>query len=209
MRLTFNDIFSLSSVALAILSMSCAIEKSESRPPQRILYEWHDDGGPGKVSACISLSDQIAEFERGGREIGWCYVATGKEGHATSPGNYTITEKVLDKYSDTYGWIEDDYGNVVNPDAKSSDRVPKGMHYVPAPMPNWMRITSYGVGMHGGVIPEPGEPASHGCIRLPKDFAPILYDSVAVGTPVTITREHRKSLPLQQSEQSKTPPNTY
>lgn len=136
-------------------------------------------------------------------------MATGKEGHATSPGSYTISEKVLDKYSDTYGWIEDDYGNVVNPDAKSSDRVPKGMHYMPAPMPNWMRITSYGVGMHGGVIPEPGEPASHGCIRLPKDFAPILFDSVVIGTPVTITREHRKYGPIQQSEQSQPHSNTY
>ena len=41
--------------------------------------------------------------------------------------------------------------------------------------------------MHGGVIPEPGQPASHGCIRLPKEFVPVLYESVNVGTPVTIT----------------------
>ena len=50
-----------------------------------------------------------------------------------------------------------------------------------------MRLTSYGVGMHGGVIPEPGEPASHGCIRLPKDFVPTLFEVVNVGTPVVIT----------------------
>lgn len=192
-----------------MLSVSCAIQSTESRPPQRVLYGWHDDGAPGKVSVRISLTDQIAEFERGGREIGWCYVATGKEGHDTLPGNYTISEKVVDKYSDTYGWIEDDSGNVTNPDAKSSDRVPKGMRYVPAPMPNWMRITSYGVGMHGGVIPEPGKPASHGCIRLPKDFAPILYESVSVGTPVTITREHSKYGQTQQTDQSQPYPNSY
>jgi lipoprotein-anchoring transpeptidase ErfK/SrfK len=53
-------------------------------------------------------------------------------------------------------------------------------------MPYWMRLTSYGIGMHAGVIPKPGETASHGCIRLPKELAPVLYDAVKVGTPVTI-----------------------
>jgi lipoprotein-anchoring transpeptidase ErfK/SrfK len=156
------------------------------------MYAWHDDGGPGRISVRISLSDQIAEFERGGREIGWCYVATGKEGHSTAPGSYSIMEKIEDKYSNHYGWMEDEFGNVTNGDAKPSDRVPKGMVYVPAPMPYWMRVTSYGIGMHGGLIPEPGKPASHGCIRMPKEFAPILFDAVDVGTPVTITQARRK-----------------
>ena len=160
--------------------------------PQRVLHGWHDDGGPGKVSVTISLPDQIAEFQRGGRAIGWCYVATGREGHATAPGNYRITEKIVDKYSSYYGMIEDDSGNVVNGDATPRSRVPKGMRYVPAPMPYWMRLTSQGIGMHGGLIPEPGKTASHGCIRMPKDFAPILFETVEVGTPVTITRGQSK-----------------
>ena len=54
-------------------------------------------------------------------------------------------------------------------------------------MPYWMRLTSYGIGMHAGIIPKPGEAASHGCIRLPKELAPVLFESVNVGTPVTIT----------------------
>lgn len=156
------------------------------------MYEWHDDGGPGKIAVRISLSDQIAEFERGGREIGWCYVATGKEGHSTTAGTYAINEKIVDKYSSKYGWFEDEFGNVTNGDAKVSDRVPQGMRYVPAPMPYWMRLTSYGIGMHGGLIPEPGKPASHGCIRMPKQFVPILFDAVNLGTPVTITQSKRK-----------------
>lgn len=164
------------------------------------MYVWHDDAGPGRVSVRISLSDQIAEFERGGREIGWCYVATGKEGHGTASGNYSIMEKIEDKYSNRYGWIEDEFGNVTDGDAKPSDRVPKGMVYVPAPMPFWMRLTSYGIGMHGGLIPEPGKPASHGCIRMPKEFAPILYDAVDIGTPVIITQARRKYGPPTQLE---------
>lgn len=154
---------------------------------ERKLFDWQDDGGSGKVSIRISLPDQIAEIERGGRPIGWCYVATGKEGHGTKAGSYKITEKIVDKYSNRYGWIEDEFGNVVDGDAKPSDSVPEGMEYVPAPMPYWMRLTSYGIGMHGGFIPEPGKPASHGCIRLPKAFVPLLFDSVEVGAQVTIT----------------------
>lgn len=159
---------------------------------ERVLYQWHDDGGPGRVAVTISLTDQIADIERGGRHIGWCFVATGKEGHGTPAGPYKITEKIEDKYSNKYGWIEDEFGTVVDNDAKVGDRVPKGCTYVPAPMPYWMRLTSYGIGMHGGLIPEPGKPASHGCIRLPKQFVPLLYDAVDIGTPVTITRSKRK-----------------
>lgn len=176
-------------VTIALMAVSCGIGGPPKAPPQaqQVLHEWYDDGGPGQVSIRISLPDQIAEFARGGRDIGWCYVATGREGHGTAPGTYSIMEKIVDKYSNHYGWIEDLSGNVVNGDATPKTRVPKGMVYVPAPMPNWMRLTSYGIGMHGGLIPEPGKPASHGCIRMPKDLAPLLFDSVKVGTPVTIT----------------------
>lgn len=153
----------------------------------RVLHHWQDDHGPGKVTVRISLKDQIAEFKRGGRDIGWCYVATGKEGHGTGAGSYRITEKIVDKHSNRYGWIEDEAGNVVDGDARYNDPVPPGQRYVPAPMPYWMRLTSYGIGMHGGLIPEPGEPASHGCIRMPKEIVPTIFEAVEVGTPVTIT----------------------
>jgi hypothetical protein len=178
--------------------MSCVGEAPQRRPvsSHRVLHEWRDDGGPGKVTIRISLADQIAEFERGGRYIGWCYVATGKEGHGTRDGRYRIMEKIIDKYSNRYGWIEDEFGNIVDKDAKAGQKIPKGMVYVPAPMPYWMRLTSYGIGMHGGPIPEPGKPASHGCIRIPKDFVPVLFGQVEVGTPVEITHAPRKHAPF-------------
>jgi lipoprotein-anchoring transpeptidase ErfK/SrfK len=151
------------------------------------MYQWYDDGGPEPVKIHIRLADQIAEFQRGGRDIGWTYVATGKEGHGTKPGQYSITEKIADKHSNRYGWMEDEFGNVVDGDARYDDEVPTGWRYVPAPMPYWMRLTNYGIGMHGGLIPEPGTPASHGCIRIPHEFVPVLFDAVKVGTPVKIT----------------------
>ncbi len=152
------------------------------------MYEWEDDGGPGEVSVEVDLSAQVATYRRGDRQIGWSYVSTGKEGHSTSPGNYRITEKMEVKYSDRYGWITDAAGNVTNGDAKPTTPVPPGEIYHPAPMLHWMRITSYGIGLHAGEIPRPGEPASHGCIRLPKDFVPKLYEVTKVGTPVKLVK---------------------
>ena len=63
-------------------------------------------------------------------------------------------------------------------------------------MPYWMRLTTYGVGLHAGEIPRPGEAASHGCIRLPREFVPQLYEVTKVGTRVRVgtgkPRPHKK-----------------
>lgn len=190
-QVSLRPLLALTGFAVALLTSSCGVTggpiTAPQRKPDRALYKWYDDGGEGKVTIRISLTDQIADIKRGDRDIGWCFVATGKEGHDTHPGTYSITEKIVDKHSNIYGWFEDEFGNVTDGDAKAKQKVPEGMVYVPAPMPYWMRLTSYGVGMHGGLIPEPGKPASHGCIRLPKEFVPRLFDVVNVGTPVTIT----------------------
>ena len=64
------------------------------------------------------------------------------------------------------------------------DSAPSGTHYVGAPMKWFMRLTDDGVGMHIGILP--GYPASHGCIRMPADIAPLFYQKVKVGTPVEV-----------------------
>ena len=137
----------------------------------------------------INLTRQRLTAYRDQREVGWCFVATGLEGHGTPAGSYRISEKVEDKYSNLYGVIKDPAGYTINSDARMGrDRVPEGCEFVPAPMPYWQRLTNYGIGMHAGPIPRPGEPASHGCIRMPREFAPILFDATTLGTPVSITR---------------------
>jgi hypothetical protein len=175
-------------LALPCLS-SCAL--FQSGPPPKathVMYEWDDDKGSGDISVEIDLSSQIATYKRGNRIIGWSFVSTGKEGHSTTPGSYKVTEMMEVKLSDRYGWITDPAGNVSNGDAKPTTLVPEGHTYHPAPMRNWMRLTSYGVGMHAGEIPRPGQAESHGCIRLPKDFVPKLYEVAKVGTPVKILK---------------------
>jgi hypothetical protein len=46
------------------------------------------------------------------------------------------------------------------------------------------RITWSGIALHGGVLP--GYPASHGCIRLPFEFAARLFDATAMGMRVIV-----------------------
>jgi lipoprotein-anchoring transpeptidase ErfK/SrfK len=154
--------------------------------PERTLYEWYDDGGPGEVAIRISLSGQMATITRGGREIGWSYVTTGRPGQGTPSGSFTITEKTVDKYSNRWGTIVDAYGNTVNTSARNDAPRAAGERWVAAPMPYWMRLTSSGIGMHAGPIPRPGTPVSAGCIRFPRGVAPRIFDAVRIGTRVTI-----------------------
>jgi lipoprotein-anchoring transpeptidase ErfK/SrfK len=172
---------------LAVFSSSCGLFKpKEPARAKPVLFDWQDDHGPGEIAVRINLRTQLATFQRGKRYIGWSYVSTGKEGHATAAGSYKVSEKLDLKHSNRYGWIADAFGRVTHGDATPATPVPPGEFYHPAPMHWWMRLTHYGVGMHAGELPRPGEAASHGCIRLPRDFAPVLYQEVIVGTPVTL-----------------------
>ncbi|HXW42695.1 MAG TPA: L,D-transpeptidase [Xanthobacteraceae bacterium] len=56
--------------------------------------------------------------------------------------------------------------------------------YSNAPMPFMQRITWSGVAMHEGE--SIGHRASHGCIRMPHDFAVRLYHLTRIGVPVVI-----------------------
>jgi hypothetical protein len=52
-------------------------------------------------------------------------------------------------------------------------------------MPFMERLTWAGVALHAGHLP--GFPASHGCIRLPDEFARLLYSITSLGMTVVIT----------------------
>ena len=57
--------------------------------------------------------------------------------------------------------------------------------YDDAWMPNMLRITWNGIALHGG--PLPGYAASHGCVRMPYDFAEKLFDKTRIGMRVIIS----------------------
>ena len=153
------------------------------------LFEWNGSGVPGPARVTIDLGEQKAHIYKGGQQVGWTYVATGVEDHPTPTGHFSIMEKIADKRSNLWGIMVDANGDTVNGNAHNGvSSVPNGGHFVGAPMPHWMRLTGSGIGMHGGPIPHPGSPASHGCVRLPYDMATYLYESLPEGTPVTITQ---------------------
>jgi len=114
----------------------------------------------GPLSLVIDLTTQRVLVYRGAVPIAASTISSGSEGRETPTGAFAILQKEVFHRSGTY----DD-----------------------APMPYMQRLTDKGVAMHAGNLP--GYSASHGCIRLPKDFAKLLYGITEIGTPVTIIDE--------------------
>lgn len=131
----------------------------------------------------INLSDQRAFLVQHGRITLVSPIATGKPGWSTPTGNFNIFKKDIDHRSGSFGLVVDAYGRVVNANATPNSHVPRGDHYQPAPMPYFMEF-SPAVGMHAGYLP--GYPASHGCVRMPRDLAGLFFERVQIGTPVTV-----------------------
>ena len=120
-------------------------------------------------------------------QVGWTYVATGITSFPTPTGDFKVLEKVQNKVSNLYGKSYTAEGKLANSDHKiGRDLVPPGGRFDAAKMPYFMRLTNDGVGMHIGPIPRPGRRASHGCIRMPSKMAPIVYNNISIGTPVSI-----------------------
>jgi lipoprotein-anchoring transpeptidase ErfK/SrfK len=171
---------------VAIADKTTVKSDKKSNDTRSSLYAWDGDDVPGRVSVTIDLSEQKARIYRGGRNVGWTYVATGKQGHRTPTGTFAIREKVRNKTSNSWGVVVNKSGQTVNRDAKNGRAaVPRGGRFVGATMPCWMRVTG-GIGMHAGIIPNPGSPASHGCIRLPRYMASKLFEVSSVGSSVRI-----------------------
>ena len=96
-------------------------------------------------------------------------------------------EKDANHRSNIYGSFVDRRGRTVRGGVSTKiDSAPSGTRFVGAPMKWFCRLTATGVGFHVGILP--GYPASHGCIRLPEDIAPLIYQKVKIGTPVRVER---------------------
>jgi len=133
-------------------------------------YLWHPEISPaGPVVIIVSLPEQQMYVYRNGVRIGQSSISTGTKGHPTPTGMFTILQKKVRHESNIY----------------------KG-----AKMPHMQRLTWTGIAMHAGRLP--GYPASHGCVRLPVDFAEKLYSVTEHGTSVIITDD--KFAPGETSE---------
>ncbi len=155
-----------------------------------------------ETSVEIDLEEQMAYLLQNGRPVLASPISTGRYGHLTRNGSFKILEKERTHYSSMYGKIVDGSGNTIVADADADMRVPPGGKFIPAPMHYFMRFTGAD-GMHAGYLP--GYPASHGCVRMPEQYAIAFFNSVSVGTPVTVFGRTPAGRYLGQS-QSRFPP---
>jgi hypothetical protein len=111
----------------------------------------------GPMTVYVDLSRQVATVYRDGVRIAVSTVSTGKPGHETPTGVFTILQKDADHHSSKYN---------------------------NAPMKFQERLTWDGVALHAGGLP--GYPESHGCIHLPLQFAKLLFNETSMGGTVIV-----------------------
>lgn len=145
----------------------------------------YDAATPDNTHVIVSIGRQRVFLYSGDQVAIDSPISSGKKGHSTPQGHFHILVKEPNHFSNIYGNFCDRSGRVVRSGVSSViDSAPSGTHFIGAPMKWFMRLTETGVGMHIGILP--GYPASHGCIRLPADMAPLIYQKVRVGTSVTV-----------------------
>ena len=124
-------------------------------------YLWVPEVSPrGPIVMVVSLPEQLVYVYRNGVIIGAATTSTGKKGHRTPTGVFTILQKHEDHYSNLYN---------------------------AAPMPYMQRLTWDGIAIHAGRLP--GYAASHGCVRLPYEFARKLFAETKTGLTVVVSDE--------------------
>jgi hypothetical protein len=111
------------------------------------------------VMAIVALGSQRVTIYDSEGWILRAPISSGQRGYETPPGIYSVLQKEAEHYSNLY----DD-----------------------ASMPFMQRITWSGIALHAGDLP--GYPASHGCVRLPYDFAERLYGLTKLGMRVIVAR---------------------
>ncbi|HEY2102145.1 MAG TPA: L,D-transpeptidase family protein [Chthoniobacterales bacterium] len=140
---------------------------------------------PEDLHIIVSLPKQRAYLMTGEQIIVDSPISSGKRGHSSPNGSFSVLEKDPNHHSTLYGDFVDSSGRIVRAGVSMHiDSAPSGTHFQGAAMKWFMRLTGDGVGMHVGILP--GYPASHGCIRMPSDGAKLFYDHVKVGTPVEV-----------------------
>ena len=120
-------------------------------------YVWREGSFEGDPRVVVSLSAQQAYLYRGNALVAVSSISTGKDEKPTPKGIFTVFAKKV---------------------------MHRSQKYENAPMPFMQMFDQYGTALHAGH--NPGYPASHGCIRLPAEFAKRLYGVTDLGATVMI-----------------------
>jgi hypothetical protein len=155
-----EEVYQLISMAVATLALLVATgnfaEAGGSRKERSIESITTRTAGE-PIMAIVSLhSQRITVYDADG----WIMrapVSSGQAGRETPAGIFSVIQKDAEHHSNLY---DDAY------------------------MPHMQRLTWSGIALHGGLLP--GHPASHGCIRLPYDFAAYLFNLTKLGMRVIV-----------------------
>lgn len=112
---------------------------------------------PGPHLFIVSLKNQRATLYANGKPVARTPISSGTASHPTPTGVFSVIQK---------------------------NRHHRSNLYSNAPMPFMQRLTWSGIALHQGHLP--GYAASHGCIRLPGDFASFLWRTTRLGARVII-----------------------
>ena len=138
------------------------IERRRPRPVrtrQKLPDAPKDTAKPrGPIVIAISIEKQELKLYDQNGLFAESPVSTGMRGHSTPMGVFSVIQK--NKYH-------------------------RSNIYSGAPMPYMQRITWSGIAMHAGALP--GYPASHGCIRMPMNFAMRMWGWTRMGARVIVT----------------------
>jgi L,D-transpeptidase catalytic domain len=159
-RLKCKEVCQLAPTAVATLALLVAtgnfVEAGSNRK-ERLIETITARTAGGPIMAIVSLPSQRITIYDADGWIMRAPVSSGQAGRETPAGIFSIIQKDAEHHSNLY---DDAY------------------------MPHMQRLTWSGVALHGG--PLPGHPASHGCIRLPYDFAAKLFGLTKLGMRVIV-----------------------
>jgi len=128
-----------------------------SLKPGQYLWAATVPEAPKGTRIVVDLLSQLFYVYDDDKLVGVSTISSGKKGKETPLGFWSVIIKKKLGYSRKYD---------------------------NAPMPYMQMYDSKGIAFHAG--PNPGYPASHGCIRLPLKFAARLYGMTSVGTKLII-----------------------
>ena len=151
----------LAIAGLALLAPPVSVDPAGAKSRDAKRDEAGQVRGPGTpLLAVVSLSDQRVTIYDSEGKILQSPVSSGATGLETPVGIYSVVQKKEVHASNIY---ED------------------------GSMPFMQCITWTGIALHAGVLP--GQPASHGCVRMPHPFAQRLFGLTDIGLRVIVVRD--------------------
>jgi hypothetical protein len=124
---------------------------------------------PGLQHIIVSIENQKITLFSNGKPVATSKISSGTPGHPTPLGVFSVIQKNRHHVSNIYF----------------------------AEMPYMQRLTWSGTALHQG--PLPGYPASHGCVRLTKEFAQLLWKATKIGVRVIVTKDEAAPVEIEHA----------